>query len=184
MESKESQPDFVSDTELRNRLIGFARRIMSDKLRQKHDPDSVAQSVLASAADPKNKDLWDLEVEELLPRLLTKTWHHVRSRLNHLKAQMRDVNREEALPPDGGPVSDAADPTEVVEWRDFIETVRGRLAPMGPDYLTIVERLEGGESIVDISAVLQVSTDTVYRRMKRIRDVVRALLDPPGAGAG
>ena len=137
--------DSIVIEEMRRRMVAFALTLMSERLRVRHDPESVVNSAEASANTPENDYLWKLPPEDLVKCLLQKTRIHVWNRVAFETAQMRDGGREAGSIDEHGEVAGSGlDPAVVAEWKDLWDWVQQRLMAENPVYGNILTLLRQG----------------------------------------
>jgi RNA polymerase sigma-70 factor (ECF subfamily) len=150
------------------------------RLRRVLDSVDVCQSVMASFFARAASGQYDLADPRQLSRLLL-----VMAR-NKLAAQARHprVQRRELAPPRGA-LGDRVDPgpsaSELVDWLDLFEAVRGHLSA---DELHLADRRAAGQDWVQIAAGLGTRPDAVRKKLARaLERVGRELgLDGPNEG--
>lgn len=164
------------------RLIALARSRMSAPIRQKLDPEDLAQSVFKSFFRRQSREPADLNSWDGLWTLLTViTLRKCGFRARHYRAQRRDLQREEVLQP--GPEDSQASyeaiareptPLEAVLLQ---ETVTELLAGLGERDRRSVELSLQGYTVAEVAAQVQCAERTVQRLLARIKKRLEHLGD-------
>jgi len=163
------------------RLVELANRKMGPQLRAKVQPESIAatvfRSVIMGLADgkyklPKNGSLWSL--------MAFLTNRKILKRVDHLKTIKRGgkakVHNDAECPLDEL-VMENPTPAEIAAFADQLQMIRSRLKP---ESFAILELLMDGYRIRDIAEIQEVSSWTIRRRIKGIKDKLRGLLGEEG----
>lgn len=152
-------------TQYAHRVIGLARSRLSSLIKQKEDPDDVAQSVFKSffrAQQAGNLNLQDRE--GLWKILFVITLRKCARRAEHYHAQCRDA-RKEAEFQDG--VAGESTPEEAVLLTETVEEVLRDLHERERPILVLALN---GQSPEAISTQIGRTERTVYRVLKRVRE--------------
>lgn len=156
-----------------HRLIGLARRRLDAKVRQKVDPEDVAQSALKSFFRRHAEGQYDLESWDGLWSLLALiTLRKCNGRARHFRTARRDVGHEVLPPADeacAGWEALAREPTPS-EAAVLAETVEGLFRGQDETGCAIIGLALQGYTAPEISARVGRSERTVYRLLERIRE--------------
>jgi len=164
-----------------DRLVGLARKRLSEKLAQRVDAEDVVQSVYRSFfvkaregqyAIQRSGDLWRLLSAITVNKVLRQAQHHGQ--------QKRDPNREQFPPAEADesrPYAElfAADPseTDAVAVTDELDHLMRELNPMQRQML---ERRLHGESVAEIAESASRSEHTVRRFLAKTRETLERRL--------
>ncbi len=162
------------------RLIGLARVHLDARLRQKVDPDDVAQSALKSFFLRQADGQYDLASWDSLWSLLALiTLRKCGRQFEHFLAVCRDVRREQPPAEDsdaawetiaGGPT-----PTQAAMLGETVEQLLRSLK--NDRERQILEMSLQGSSLEEISAAVDRSTHTVRLVLKHIRKRLERMRD-------
>jgi RNA polymerase sigma-70 factor (ECF subfamily) len=152
-------------TQYANRVIGLARSRLSNPIRQKEDPDDVAQSVFKSFFRAQQAGQFQLEDREGLWKILfVITLRKCARRYERYRAQSRDARKEVALEDD---VAHEPAPEEAVL---LTETVEELLRDLHDRERPILVLALNGHTPEEISTRIGRTERTVYRVLKRVRE--------------
>lgn len=166
-------------TRYAERLVSLARKNLSQKIRQKEDPDDVVQSALKSfyrrqAAGGIQPIDWD----GLWAVLVVITLRKCRNRARTYRAGQRDAGREESL----GQVGDAlalasAEPTPL-EAAALSDLVTNLMAYLKDDRERAILSLTlQGFTASEVGAQVNRTRRTVHRVLERLRGHVTRILE-------
>jgi RNA polymerase sigma-70 factor (ECF subfamily) len=166
-----------------NRLIGLARTHLDHRIRPKVDPEDVMQSALKSFFLRHADGQFDLSGwDNLWTMLVVITLRKCGHKVEHFRAAMRDVGREQAPPP---PLSgeDSAASWEAVardpspqEAAMLAEAVEQVLLSLGDDReRQILELALQGSTTEEISKRVGRSERTVQRVLERVRERLKRM---------
>ncbi len=155
-----------------DRLVGLARAHLDARLRQKVDPEDVAQSALKSFFVRHRGGAFDLEGWDGLWALLTViTLRKCGLKAEHFRAARRDVGREAVPLPEDEAASwqaIARDPSPS-EAAMLAETVERLLAGLEAPDRRIAELALQGYKVAEISPLVGLAERTVYRKLERLK---------------
>lgn len=155
------------------RLVGVARKRLSEKLAQKVDPEDVVQSAFRSFfvrardgqfAIQRAGDLWGL--------LATITKNKTLKKAEHFRQQKRDLNRDQGLAQKSGVIENGLfveEPTEA-EAVALADEVEFLLRQVEASYRLIVELRLNGDPIPKIADAAKCSERTVRRVLGEFRE--------------
>lgn len=157
-----------------DRLLRLVRRNVADRFGGKFDPEDVAQSVFRSLFRGIEEQRFTLDSEDEVWRLLRHIalWK-VRNRVRFYDADKRRLDMEETASAVFHALQSPSNES-ALEFYDLIDSVVRALRP--PEQRTL-ELMISGMGANDIADELQVTTKSVQRYQKRIRDQLRGLLD-------
>lgn len=158
----------------RRRLMALAELHLNDRLRQKVDPEDIAQSAFRSFFVRLADGQFDLNDWGSLWSLLTIiTLRKCGYRVRHFRAARRDVRREAA------PAGDQEDPVAAwqpvareptpVEAAMLAETVEELFRGLDEPHRCILELGLQGHSAAAISKQTEIAERTVYRVLERVK---------------
>jgi len=162
------------------RLIGLAHTKMAPGIRQKLDPEDVAQSVLKSIILRLGEGQFDVGDWDGLWGLLVRfTLHRCMRWGEFFHAGPRDVDREKPPPTKEG------ESTTSWEFLDrepgpeeatvLAETLEGLLNGFGEREQKIVAQSLQGYNVREISTALGCTESKVYRVLARVREVLEGM---------
>jgi RNA polymerase sigma-70 factor (ECF subfamily) len=152
-------------TQYAHRVIGLARSRLSPPIKQKEDPDDVAQSVFKSFFRAQQAGHFQLEDREGLWKILfVITLRKCARRFERYGAKSRDAQREVAFMEET-----AHDPTPD-EAVLLTETVEELLRDLHERERPILVLALNGHTPEEISTQIGRTERTVYRVLKRVRE--------------
>jgi RNA polymerase sigma factor (sigma-70 family) len=161
------------------RLIALARERLADELRGKTDPESVAQSALASFFLRYRDGQYDLANWPALWGLLACiALRKCGQRFEHFRAACRDVRREAGPPGADGQdaweaVAREPSPEEVARFTEAVEEAMRGLDER--ERLMLTYRLQR-YTPAEIAQKTQRTERTVYRLLDRVRDKLERMI--------
>jgi RNA polymerase sigma factor (sigma-70 family) len=156
------------------RLIGLARRRLSERARQKAGEEDVVQSALQSFFVHHVEDLDLRDEQDLWAILLEITLRHCGKWNKRFRAKKR-VAREVPIRPqsedDAGcePGGDDPTPEEAASLADLVEHLMARMTQR---QRFVFQRRLQGYSVAEIATDLQLSEAMVYRLLEQVRGLV------------
>jgi RNA polymerase sigma-70 factor (ECF subfamily) len=176
------QGDAASELFLRfsNRLVALARSRLNNRLRQKADPEDIAQSVFKSFFRHQDREHFKLEDwNGLWGLLVTMTLRKCNRRVEMFNAGRRDIRREtNPTPADDSdrcwePAAMEPTPDECTTLAETMELIMNMLDERGRTIFSM--RLQG-YTAPEISLETGVTERTVHRTLKEIRSILERIL--------
>jgi RNA polymerase sigma-70 factor (ECF subfamily) len=164
------------------RLIALAHHRLDPRLRQRVDPEDVAQSALKSVVLRLAEGEFDLGDWDGLWGLLTRvTIHKCHRWVDYFQAQRRQFDRELSPPADADNASvnwqfldSEPTPPEAALFAETLERLLHGLEEREQDMVTL--SLQGCE-VAEISAKLSCTQSKVYRVLRLIRQRLEGMRD-------
>jgi RNA polymerase sigma-70 factor (ECF subfamily) len=161
------------------RLIGLARRRLNERVQRKVDADDVVNSVIRTFCRRAAERPFDLDGSDGLWALLVEITLRKCGRWNrHFRTRKRDIRCEQTPPLsdsdcDNEPLDPAGPrPEDEAVLREMVERLLGGLDDRARAVCEM--RLQGYE-IEEIAAVLKLSTATINRKIRNIKDGMKQL---------
>ena len=161
-----------------DRLIRFANSRMPERLKRRIDPEDIVQSAFRSFFSRNADGKFSFRQAPDVWRLLTAiTFRKVQRTIRFHGRQQRDIHRE-SLSDDGGLIAQDVSPTasSVAIMMELLEQI---LAELPESHQKIVQLRMEGYSVVEIAEKVNVSTRTVIRAMKLLRNVASEVGERP-----
>jgi len=151
------------------KLVSLIQRNISGRFQSRFDAEDVAQSVMRSWFEGvRKRKIHPTSSSEIWPLISVMALNKVRNRIRFNQAGRRDVRQSEA----GDEISDQIPeptPDDVVAFEDMLQVISDSLDEQSREVLQLI--LEG-YSVTEISERLEVSTKTIQRRKKTIREQI------------
>jgi len=162
------------------RLIGLARRRLDERVRPKADADDVVNSVIRTFCRRAVERPFDLDGPDALWALLVEITLRKCGRWNrHFRTRKRDVRREQTPPPlsDSDCDCQPLDPTGPRPEDEAVlrELVENLLSGLDDRARAVCEMRLQGYEIEEIAAALKLSTATINRKIRNIKDRMKQL---------
>lgn len=151
------------------KLVSLIQRNISGRFQSRFDAEDVAQSVMRSWFEGvRKRKIHPTSSSEIWPLISVMALNKVRNRIRFNQAGRRDVRQSEA----GDEIFDQIPeptPDDVVAFEDMLQVISDSLDEQSREVLQLI--LEG-YSVTEISERLEVSTKTIQRRKKTIREQI------------
>ena len=151
------------------KLVSLIQKNIAERFQARFDAEDVAQSVLNSwFAGVKKRTIHPTSSTEIWPLISVMALNKVRNRVRFNQAGIRDVRRSEGNDVLSQSIPDPT-PAEALEFQDMLESVS---AALPEDSRSVLRLILEGHSVAEIADKLQMSTKTVGRRKKDIRNQI------------